>query len=142
MKLVSVIIPYFRKKKFFKKTINSVVNQTLKSFEIIIVYDDKDKNDLEFIKNISKLDRRIKIIVNKKNLGAGISRNVGIRKAKGKYIAFVDADDLWKKNKLEYQISHMLKNKVDFSHTDYNIIDEKDYRIGKMKVKKKITFNE
>ena len=97
--LVSVIVPYFKKKKFIKKTINSVVNQTYKKLEIIIVYDDEDQRDLKFIKKLRDLDSRIKLIVNKKNLGAGYSRNIGIKFSKGKYVAFIDSDDIWKKIK-------------------------------------------
>ena len=78
MKLVSIIIPYFKKKKYIADTINSILNQTYKNFEIIIVYDDPEKKDLEYIKKLISTDNRVKLIVNEKNLGAGISRNIGI----------------------------------------------------------------
>ena len=94
MSLISVIIPYFRKKKYILKTINSVINQSYKKFEIIIIYDDEEKRDLEFIKKISKKDKRIKLLINKRNYGAGISRNLGIKISKGNYISFIDSDDL------------------------------------------------
>ena len=99
MIIVSVIIPYYKKKDYIKSTIKSVLNQTFKSFEIIIVYDDEDRNDLVYLKKIQSLDKRIKIILNSKNIGAGLSRNKAIRLAKGKYIAFLDSDDLWNKKK-------------------------------------------
>ena len=73
MDLVSVIVPYY-KKKFIKRTILSVLNQTYKKFEIIIIYDDPDKEDLDFIKGLIKIDQRISLIINNKNLGAGKSR--------------------------------------------------------------------
>ena len=101
MIIVSVIIPYFKKKNFIKKTLNSLKKQTYKNLEIIIIYDDENLSDLKFIKKFKKLDKRIKIIVNKKSQGAGRSRNIGMNIAKGKFIAFLDADDLWK-NKLNY----------------------------------------
>ena len=88
MDLVSVIVPYYKKKKFIKKTILSVLNQTYKKFEIIIIYDDPDKEDLNYIKELIKTDKRLNLIVNKNNIGAGKSRNEGIYKAKGKYICF------------------------------------------------------
>ena len=122
MILVSVIVPYFKKKKFIEKAINSILLQTYKNLEIIIIYDDENHADLKLINNIKKKDNRIKLIINKKTLGAGTSRNIGIKKAKGKYIAFLDADDLWKKNKIKLQLKYMIKNKLLISHTDYEIL--------------------
>ena len=123
MTKISVIIPYFKKKKFFKKTINSVLCQTHNNLEVIIIYDDENKKELDFIKEITKKERRVKILVNKKNLGAGYSRNIGIRYATGKYISFIDADDIWKKNKLEKQLKYMKMNNYRFTHTSYKILD-------------------
>ena len=124
MKLVSIIIPYYRKRKFIKSAIISAIKQSYSNIEIIIIYDDPIKSDLNYIKNLAKKDKRIKIFVNKKNLGVGLSRNKGIRFAKGKFIAFLDADDLWLKNKLKIQIKFMKESLCDFSHTSYSIIDE------------------
>jgi len=141
MDLVSVIIPYFRKKKFIEKSLISVLKQNYKKIEIIIVYDDPSNIDYEYLKKLSKKDKRIKIIKNKNNLGAGYSRNKGIKIAKGYYIAFIDGDDIWKKNKLKYQINLMKKNNHDFTFTGYEIIDKKDKIIGKRNVPNKISFN-
>ena len=96
---VSIIIPYFRKKKFFRETVSSILNQTYKNFEVIIIYDDENREELNHIKDIIKNDIRFQLFTNKKNLGAGLSRNKGISLAKGKYICFIDADDIWTKNK-------------------------------------------
>ncbi len=109
MSLVSIIIPYFKKKNHIKLTIKSILNQRYKNIEIIIIYDNSNKNELKFIEKIKKLDKRIQIIVNNKNIGAGASRNKAIKKSKGKYIAFLDADDLWRPKKLQKQISYMKK---------------------------------
>ena len=108
--LVSIIITYYKKEKYFRETINSIYRQTYKNIEIIVVYDDTDKKELNFIKNLLKPFNRKKIILNKKNLGVAKSRNIGIKNCKGKYIAFMDADDIWLNNKLKYQISFMKRN--------------------------------
>ncbi len=126
MDLVSIIIPYFKKKEYILDTLNSVLRQTYKNIEIIIIYDDQDKDDLNFITKLTKLDKRISLIINKKSLGAGLSRNSGIKRCKGKYIGFIDADDMWKKNKLELQIKFMKKKNYLISHTNYEIIDKRN----------------
>ena len=124
MDLVSVIIPYYKKRNLVKETILSVINQSYDDLEILIIYDDTNLNDLEFIKEISKLDNRIKVINNNKRLGAGPSRNIGIEQSNGKYIAFIDADDTWAPDKLKDQISFINKNNYQISHTSYFIVDE------------------
>ena len=124
MNLISVIVPYYKKKDYIKSTINSVLKQTHKNLEILLIYDDSSFQDLDYIKMISKSDNRIKLLINKKNIGAGKSRNIGIKKSKGKFIAFLDADDLWLKNKLRLQFKFMKKNNYRISHTTYEIIDK------------------
>ena len=134
MSLISIIIPYFKKKEFFEKTIHSVLNQTYSNFEIFIVYDDESKDDLDFVKKISELDSRINLIVNNQNLGAGQSRNIAIKHSNGEYIAFIDADDLWHQDKLLMQIEFMQSNNYYISHTSYDIINEKEDKISSRKV--------
>ena len=135
MDLVSVITPYYKKKKYIESAINSVLKQTYKNFELIIIYDDENKEDLIFLKKIIKKDKRIKLYINKKNLGAGRSRNKGIKLSKGSLIAFLDADDLWLENKIQKQISFMKKNVIDASHTSYYIINANNRIIGSRKAK-------
>ena len=92
---VFIIINYYKKKFFLKETLQSILNQSYKNYEIIFVFDDEDKKDLKFVKqNLSKFKK--KLIVNK-NLGVAKSRNIALKNSKGSYIAFIDADDLWKK---------------------------------------------
>jgi teichuronic acid biosynthesis glycosyltransferase TuaG len=126
MDLVSIIIPYYNKREYITATVHSVLKQTYKKIEIIIIYDDQQKKDLKFIKNLVSLDKRIVLILNKKSLGAGLSRNKGIKKSKGKYISFIDADDIWEKNKLKLQIKYMKKKNYLISHTSYKIIDKEN----------------
>ena len=122
--LVTVVIPYHKKINFINKCIKSVLNQTFQNFEIILIYDDNDLYELDHIKDLVNKDSRIKLIINKKKLGAGLSRNIGIEQGKGSWIAFIDADDVWKKDKLEIQINFMKQNNLNFSHTSYEIIDK------------------
>jgi teichuronic acid biosynthesis glycosyltransferase TuaG len=138
--LISIIIPYYKKKKFFRKTIKSVLEQTHKNFEIILIYDDVDKTELPFVKFILRKVKNVKIIINKKNLGAGYSRNIGIKKSNSRLIAFLDSDDTWHKDKLKIQIKFMKMKKVDFSYTDYSIIDKKEKKIKIIKAPKIITY--
>jgi len=125
MDLVSIIIPYYKKKKFISKTLNSISKQTYKNYEILIIYDDEEKTDLIYLKKITQNNSKIKFIINKKNYGAGYSRNYGIKKSKGKFIVFIDADDFWHKDKLYKQINFMKKNKINFCHTSYYIVNNK-----------------
>ena len=138
--LISIIIPYYKKKKFFKNTIKSILEQTHKNFEIILIYDDIDKTELPFVKLTLRKIKNVKIIINKKNLGAGYSRNIGIKKSKSRLISFLDSDDTWHKDKLKKQIKFMKINKVDFSYTDYSIIDKNEKKIKIIRAPKIITY--
>ena len=141
-KKVSIIIPYYKKFNYLKKTINSVLNQTYKNFEILLIYDDDDKSDLHKIKKTILKNKKIKLIINKKNIGAGVSRNIGIKYSSGYYVAFLDADDLWKKNKLSSQINIMEKKNLDFTHTNYYIINKNNKMLGKIKTKKLLEYKD
>ena len=79
--LISIILTYYKKKRFIEKTLSSINKQSYKNFEIILVYDDSDKNELYFIKKIIKRYKKIKLIINKKNFGVAKSRNIGIKKS-------------------------------------------------------------
>ena len=142
MDLVSVIIPYYKKRNFVKKTLISVINQSYENFEIFVIYDDTNLNDFEFLQEIAKLDNRIKIIKNNANLGAGFSRNIGIDRSNGKYIAFLDADDTWSPDKLQSQISFMKKNNYKITHTSYYIVDDKKKIIGFRKARDLVSIDE
>lgn len=122
--MVSIIIPYYKKKKFIKETLDSVYNQTYKNYEVILIYNDKNKDDFNFVKSHLKKFPRYTIIKNFK-LGVGISRNLGIKISKGKFLAFLDSDDLWRKDKLKKQINYMINKNILVSHTAYKVIDEK-----------------
>jgi teichuronic acid biosynthesis glycosyltransferase TuaG len=137
--LVTIIIPYYKKKKFFKKTIKSILKQTHKNFEIILIYDDVDKTELPFVKLALRKIKNVRIIINKKNLGAGYSRNAGIKKSRSRLISFLDSDDTWHKDKLKKQIKFMKMKKVDFSYTGYSIIDKNEKKIKTIRAPQIIT---
>ncbi len=140
--LISIIIPFYKKKEYIAQTINSVIKQSYKNFELILIYDDPDKSDLKYVKKILKNIKRKKIIINDNNIGAGLSRNLGILKAKGKYISFIDSDDIWKKDKLKNQLLFMLNNKIEFCFTSYSIINKKNSIIKFVKAKKNISYED
>ena len=142
MELVSIIIPYYKKKDFIKDTLVSILNQTYQNFEIIIIYDDENKSDYDYLKELINEDERVQILVNDQKLGAGLSRNKGINQSKGSFIAFIDADDIWKKDKLEIQISFMKKNQSIFSHTSYDVINKDDDIIGFRKARTFLKTND
>ena len=133
---------YYQKSEYIHETIRSILKQSLKDFEIIIIDDEVSENSQKVLSEIKKLDTRIKIFKNKENLGAGQSRNNAINLCKGKYIAFCDCDDLWKPQKLEKQINFMEKNKLKFSFTSYEIINFKNSIIGFRKAEKNLTFKQ
>lgn len=122
--LVSIITPLYNSEKFIEQTIISVLNQTYKMWEMLIIDDCSTDNGAEIVKKYSKQDKRIKYISMKENSGAAKSRNKGINVSQGEYIAFLDSDDLWKKNKLEKQVEFMKKNNYSITFTDYEEIDE------------------
>ena len=140
--LISIIIPFYQKKNYIEQTIKSIVKQSQKNFELILVYDDPDKSDLPHVLKVLKDIKRKTIIINKKNIGAGPSRNIAILKAKGEFIAFIDADDVWKKHKLKNQLLFMLNNKIKFSFTSYSIINKKNTIIKFIKAKRTISYED
>ena len=142
MKLVSVIIPYFKKISFIAESVKSAIRQSYNNLEIIIIYDDISHDDLEYILQLKDLDPRISVIINSKRFGAGESRNIGILKSNGQYIAFLDADDIWYSRKIEYQINHMQENHLSCSHTSYDIIDERNTILARRVAKRFENFED
>ena len=139
---VSIIIPYYKKRAFIKKTLQSVISQSYKNYEIILIYDDNDLSDLNFIKEILKGKKKVRIIVNKKNLGVAKSRNKGIKYSTGTYVAFIDADDVWMKNKLKEHVFFMYAQNVDFSFSSYFITNSDLKILGLVNAPKIINFND
>ena len=112
-------MPSYNSEKYIRDSLESVLEQSYSNWELIIVDDCSTDNTVEIIKSFN--DERIKFFTNGKNSGAAISRNKGLREAKGKWIAFLDSDDIWIPTKLEEQLNFMVENKYDFTYTDYRI---------------------
>lgn len=127
--LVSVIMPSYNTAKHIGESIESVINQTYPNWELIIV-DDCSTDDTDVVVQGYLSDSRIRFLKNEKNSGAAISRNYALWEAKGKWIAFLDSDDVWLPEKLESQIAFMLEKKCGFSYTNYEEMDEDSNPLG------------
>lgn len=122
--LVSIIMSAYNCEKFIGEAIDSVLNQSYGNWELIIVNDCSVDDTEKVIKEYALKDKRIHYFTNERNFGAAISRNNAIKQAKGRFLAFLDSDDIWKPNKLMKQIDFMLKNNCTFTCTMYDKIDE------------------
>ena len=123
--MVSIILPYYNGAKYIRETVDSILSQTYSDWELIIVNDCSTELETASIFNdLCQLDKRIRILSTNLNSGAGAARNVGIRAATGRYIAFCDSDDWWYPIKLEEQVRYMTENNCVFSCTYYEDADE------------------
>ncbi len=127
-KKVDIILPNFNSAPFIEKTINSIITQTYKNWKLIIVDDFSNHRTKTILKKFSK-HKKIRIIWLKKNYGAGYCRNLAIRKSNSPFIAFIDSDDIWKKNKLDKQVSFMIKNNFSFTYTNYETFGIKTRKV-------------
>ena len=125
--LVSIITPSYNSSRFIEECVGSVLSQTYDNWEMLIVDDYSADNSLQILKKYN--DKRIQLIELDKNVGASESRNVAIRKAKGKYIAFLDSDDLWEPQKLEKQISFMETEDIAFSFSTYQPMSDDESKL-------------
>jgi len=120
--LVSIIMPSYNTEDYIAASIESVLAQTYENWELLIV-DDCSTDETDDVVKPYLVDERIRYLKNEKNSGAAVSRNRALREAKGKWIAFLDSDDLWTSEKLEKQITFMKENGYHFSYTNYVEID-------------------
>ncbi|WP_300278913.1 glycosyltransferase family 2 protein [Peptacetobacter sp.] len=129
--LVSIITPMYNSERYIVSTIESVLNQTYKDWEMIIVDDCSTDSSSEIAKSYSEKDERIKYIRTEKNAGVSNARNVALKMATGSFLAFLDSDDTWEKEKLEKQIDFMKKNEYVITFTAYELMDENSNKIHK-----------
>ena len=140
--LVSIITPVYNCEKLLSKTIECVINQTYKNWELLLVDDCSKDNSAKIAKEYVKKDKRVKYIKLEKNSGAAIARNTALKNSKGRFIAYLDSDDLWKPEKLEKQVKFMKDNNYAFTCTDYEKIAENGKSLNKIiKIPKKVNYN-
>ncbi len=142
LKLVSIIMPLYNCKKYIAETINSVLSQTYNHWELLVVDDYSKDNSVEIVKEFAQKDARIKLYEFKRNSGVSTARNKAIELAKGRYIAFLDSDDIWLPKKLEKQIAFMEETNTALSYTGYAVIDEKSNEKGKFIPPKNLTYSD
>lgn len=130
--MVSIITPSYNSSRYIHETIDSVLNQTYHKWELIIIDDCSLDNSCEVIEEYCLLDNRIKLIKLKKNVGAAMARNVGLSESEGRYIAFIDSDDIWLADKLDIQINFMKTNDYGISFTSYELIDQDSKTLNKI----------
>jgi teichuronic acid biosynthesis glycosyltransferase TuaG len=124
--MVSIITPVYNCEKFIKECIQSVLNQTFKDWELILIDDFSSDSSRSIINEYINLDSRIKAYYFDENVGAGITRNKGIEISTRRFIAFLDSDDYWQKDKLKIQIDFMIQKNIEFSYTNFFELDKKD----------------
>lgn len=129
--LVSIIMPCYNAERYVAQSIESVLAQTYQNWELLITDDYSTDKSVEIISKYSKNDDRINVMVSDEHQGIARTRNMSIARAKGKFVAFLDSDDIWYPEKLEKQVNFMLENNVTFTYSSYEIIDVQ----GKLKKK-------
>ena len=140
MSIVSIITPSHNSAPFISETIQSVLNQSFSDWEMIIVDDCSTDHSVEVIRSFVEVDSRIKLIQLSENSGAAVARNKAIEAALGRYIAFLDSDDLWLPDKLEKQLAFMQTNDYPFSYAAYDKIDEHGQVFGHIGVPDRVSY--
>lgn len=142
MELISIIMPNYNGERFIKDSIDTILNQTYKNWELLIVDDCSKDKSIEIIKK-NYNDKRIKLIKLYENKGSAYARNKALRQAQGRYIAFLDSDDLWLNNFLEEQMKFLKANKASLVYCSYYMIDENNKEIlNPYIVKDKVSYKD
>lgn len=140
--LCSVIMPLYNSEKYIKEAVLSVLEQTYKNLELIIIDDCSTDDSKKIVNKLSLVDKRIKTVFLTENKGCADARNIGLTMSQGQYVAFIDSDDIWEKEKLEKQINVLENNNVDISFTAYKIINENKVLIKNRAIKKEIKYTD
>lgn len=140
--LISVITPVHNAETYIAETINSVLNQTFQDWELIIVDDMSEDRSVQIIQSYASKDSRISLVRLTENSGAAVARNTAIEAARGRYIAFLDSDDLWLPKKLSTQLAFMQQHGHAFSFSAYERIDETGEALGEVGVPEKVSYRQ
>ena len=128
--LVSIIVPVHNAAGSLHRALRSVLSQTLTDYELILVDDCSADESIRILRKYCELDERVRLYSTATNSGPGVARNVGLRSAKGRYIAFLDADDFWIRNKLEQQVRCFEDDEVILSHTRVILLNTRGDIVG------------
>ena len=143
--LVSIVVPVYQAKDYIQETLDCVCAQTYQAWELLLVVDGDNDPTIpaieDYIKNTG--EQRIRLIIQNQNSGAALARNRGVKEAKGRYIAYLDADDVWKPDKLEKELDFLRKRGVAFVFTGYEFGDENAVGTGKIvRVPEKLVYKD
>lgn len=142
MPLVSIITPLYNSSVYVDEMLRSVQSQTFINWELLVVDDCSSDNSVDIITSFVAQDSRIKLIKLPENSGAAFARNTAIERAQGRYIAFLDSDDIWLPHKLETQLAFMIQRNIAFSYSAYEKVNEKGLVLGVMGVPDKVSYEQ
>lgn len=138
---VTIITPVYNAEDFLVETLDSILSQTFTNWEAILINDNSSDNSLAIAQHYQAKDSRFKIIDKKKGGGAAKARNSGIKQAQGRFVAFLDSDDVWLPEKLEKQIAFMKQKDIAFSYSSYHFLTEQGQVTGTVKAPESITYH-
>ena len=144
-KMVSIVVPVYHAEKYIRETMDSVLSQTYEDWELLLVVDGREDPTIDVIESYiqEKQEHRIRLLVQENNKGAALARNRGVMESKGRYVAYLDADDLWKPAKLERELDFLKQQQAAFVFTGYEFADENAVGLGKVvHVPEQLTYKE
>ncbi len=143
--MVSIVVPVYHAQRFIEETMDSVLAQTYEDWELLLVVDGSSDPTIAVIEEYidKKQEQRIRLLIQENNKGAALARNRGVQEAKGRYLAYLDADDLWKPQKLEKELRFMQEKNASFVFTGYEFADENAVGTGKVvHVPERLTYHQ
>jgi glycosyltransferase involved in cell wall biosynthesis len=140
--LVSIIMPAYNAELYIGSAIESIIGQSYQNWELLVVNDASADKTGSIVEKIAEQDSRVLLLTNTTNMGIANSRNLALKNAKGRFIAFLDSDDLWLPEKLATQLTHMIDEKVSITYSGYTRINERGKYLGTVIPPKLVTYND